>query len=483
MHSPKNNTLSNNNFWGDKQNHDYKYVPMMRDEFKYLTDHLKKLSNKEQVKRFKYYAKKRINFYHRLLQLKKARSILSEYALSLIKKIAKKLDSTVTKVIKLFQKNDTHIKKYLQRSQVSPNYDNNNKGDRLPNSHEIFTIDESPLKKRTLIHLKRYLEQIPPTNIEELKAFKNLFDNRAKADMFENKNQNVQHIRNTLAFGINKNYSHTENIDALNELLKKNAIKEANRHLKIVAAARLKPNLVFTARSIAAKKKYEEARQRLERAYLEKQLKQTAEEENAETERILTQRRDDAALRLQSMGRMRSAKHTTNKIRSRQQKKRKKIEKRLRKKANFENRVTRSMERRREAARLGHENQLKRAQEEEEKVRKILSEGGSTKNTNPEVLKKVMAEEVTKALAGSSRRSPSVKQQTMHPPSSATASIIFVRPNFNGRMVKTPQFNANIKTNNKRQIVVRPEEETWVNTMRKIRNDAYYMFVPFSVRK
>lgn len=503
MTSPKKNTtlLSNTSFnnWlsGDQGKQfpgltDAKHIEKMKQEFSYLDGHLKKLSNKDQVKRFKYYAKKRISFYYRLLKSDSARSIFSKSALSLINKISKRLDSTVTKITKIFQKSDTDIEKYLQRSQVSRNYDNNSKGVRIPNDHENrFLIDESSLKKRTLIHLKRYLAKIPPTNIEEFKAFKNLFENRAEAYIFEINNQNVKNIKNTLSFRINKKSSYGNNIQQrkmkLENKLKKNGENEFNRHLRTVAGHKLNPKLVSTSRKIVAKKQQrlkEEAKQRLERGYLEKQLRETAEEENAETERILTQRRGAAALRLQSMGRMRSAKHTTNKIRSRQQKKRKEIEERLRQKASFENRVTRSMERRREAQRIGHERQMKRderqrAQADENEARVKLYEG--RKINNPEMRQKVMFQEIERALTGPSQRSPPVRQQTMQrsPPSSATASIIYVRPNSNGRVVNTPGFNANRRTNNKRQIVIRPEEETWANTIRRYRNDAYYMFAPF----
>jgi hypothetical protein len=336
------------------------------------------------------------------------------------------------------------------------------------------------------------LAKIPPTNIEEFKAFKNLFENRAEAYMFENNDQNVKNIKNTLSFRINKKSSYGNNIQQrkrkLENKLKKNGENEFNRHLRTVAGHKLKPKLVSTARKIVAQKEQrlkEDAKQRLERAYLEKKLRETAEEENAETERILTQRRDAATLRLQSMGRMRSAKHTTNKIRSRQQKERKEIEERLRQKASFENRITRSMERRREAQRIGHERKMKRdeierqrAQADENEARVKLYEGRKT--NNPEVRQKVMFQEVERALAGPPQRPPSVRRQTMQrsPPSSATASVIYVRPTSNGRIVNTPGFNAN-KRNNKRQIVIRPEEETWDNTIRRYRNDVYYMFAPF----
>lgn len=506
MNSPKSNTtlLSNTSFNNWLSSDQGKQVPRlteaqhvekMKQEFSYLDDHLKKLANKDQVKRFKYYAKKRISFYYRLLESNSARSIFSKSALSLINKIAKRLDSTVKKMTKLFQKSDTDIGKYLQRSHVSRNYDKNSKGVRLTNDNEDrFLIDESSLKQRTLIHLKRYLAKIPPTKIEEFKAFKNLFNNRAKAYIFDIENKNVKNIKNTLSFRINKRSSYGNNIQQrkrkLENELKKKGENEFNRHLRTVAGHKLKPKLVSTAKKIVAKKKEQEAAQRLERAYLEKKLIQTAKEENAETERILTQRRDDAALRLQSMGRMRSAKHTTNKIRSRQQKKREEIEERLRQKASFENRVTRSMERRREAERKGHErrmkreqNERKRVQAEENEARVKLYEG--SKVNNPELRQNVMFQEVEKALTGPSQRSPVVRRQIMqrNSPSSATASIIFVSPRFNGRHVNTPGFNANRRTNTKRQIVVRSEEETWANTIRRLGNDAYYMFAPFAVRK
>lgn len=492
MNSPKSNTPllrnNNNNFFGDKANNDAKHVRMMDREFSYLDGHLKKLANKEQVKRFKYYAKKRISFYYYLLKSEYARSIFSKSALSLINKIAKRLDSAVTKLTKLFQRSDADIGKYLQRSHVSRNYDKNSKGI-LPNGHKNrFLIDE--LKQRTLIHLKRYLAKIPPTNIEELKAFQKLFENRAAEDMFENKNQNVKNIKNTLEFRINKKSSYGNNIKQrklkLENELKKNREIEFNRHLRTVAGHKLKPKLAAHAQKLVAKKQ-QEAKQRLERAYLEKKLKQTAEEENAETERILTQRRDDAALRLQSMGRMRSAKHTTNKIRSRQQKKRKEIEERLRKNARFENRVTSWMENRREAERIGHERRMKREelerkriQEEENEARKKLFEG--RKINNSKLLESVLAKEVEKALAGSPQRSPSVRQQQMRRSPPANASIIYVRPNSNGRIVNTPGFNANGITN-KRQRVVRSEEETLANKIKRYGNEVYYMFAPFSVRK
>ena len=519
MNSPKSNTpllsKNKNSFNLYLQSGDEgKHVEKMKREFSYLDAHLKKLSQKSEVERFKYYAKKRISFYYRLLKSHSARSNFSKSAMSLINKIAKRLDSTVTKITKLFQKSDTDIKKYLQRSHVSRNYDKNSKGVRLPKDHENkFLIDESSLKKRTLIHLKRYLAKIPPTNIEEFKAFKNLFKNRAEADMFENNNQNVQNIKNTLAFRINKKSSYTANsrktvetqflkrmhmdaidakkIDAQNEWLKTRAKNEANRHLRIVAAGnKLKPKLVSTAQKIAARKKeLEEAGQRLEEHYRKTLLKRVAKEAK---EKVQRNRKQRASLRWESMVKKGLTKHRTNKIRSLQRQERQEIEERLKQLANHENQVTRSIERRREAQRIGLEKQKKReetemqrAQKEKENVRQKWLADETTKNTNPEVLKKVMAEEVAKALAGSSQRPPSVKQHKMQwdAPSSATASIIFVSPRSNGRHVNTPGFNAKRITNNKRQIVVRPEEETWANTFKMLRNDAYYMFAPFAVRK
>jgi hypothetical protein len=342
------------------------------------------------------------------------------------------------------------------------------------------------------------LAKIPPTNIEEFKAFKNLFENRAEAYIFETNNQNVKNIKNTLSFRINKKSSYTNNIQKrhaavlrfqsmgrmrsakhqTNKIRSRKLAKKEEQKLKEAEQERLKEE----------KQRLKEAKQRLERAYEQEMMERAAKQEKEKTERILTQRRDAAALRLQSMGRMRSAKHTTNKIRSRQQKKRKEIEERLRQKASFENRVTRSMERRREAQRIGHERQMKReenerqrAQADENEARVKLYEG--RKINNPEVRQKVMFQEVEKALAGPPQRSPSVRRQTMQrsPPSSATASIIYVRPNSNGRIVNTPGFNAN-RRNNKRQIVIRPQEETWANTIRRYRNDAYYMFAPAPFR-
>ena len=498
MNSPKSNTplLSNNKnsfnhfLSGDQGKQvpgltDTKHVEKMKQEFLYLDAYLRKLSKKSAVERFKYYAKKRINFYFRLLTSKSDRVNFGKSALSLINKIAKRLDSTVTKITKLFQKSDTDIEKYLQRSHVSRNYDKNNKGVLLKDHENIFLKDESSLKKRTLIHLKRYLAKIPPTNIEEFKAFKNLFENRAEADKIQNSNQNVKNIKNTLAFRINKKSSYTNNIQerkrqqeaSFENKLKKKAQNEANRHLRIVAGHKLKPKLFSTAKKLKAKKE-EEAKQRLERFYREEMLKRTAMEENEETERILTRRRDAASLRLQSMGRMRSAKHRTNKIRSRKREKRKSIEERLTSQAEYENRVQRSIERRREAQRRGHERQVirnrnaRQRSQAEDKVRDNLYEGRMT--NNPEVRQKVMAQEVAKALAASPQRLPRVRQQAMKrsPPASATASVIFVTPHSNGRIVTTPGFNANQRNN--KMIVVRAEDETWGNTLKRARNDFRY---------
>ena len=195
-------------------------VKKMQDEFSYLDVHLKKLTKKSEIERFKYYVKKRISLYSRLLKQESNRAPFSKSAMSFVKKISKRLDSPLTKMTKLFRKSDENITKYLQRSHVSRNFDKNSKG--------VFE-EESALKKRTLIHLKRYLAKIPPTNMKELVAFKELFEDRAKADKLQNGNQNVENIKNTLEFRINKRSQFTTSFQ-----MKKMAKNEAKRHYKVV---------------------------------------------------------------------------------------------------------------------------------------------------------------------------------------------------------------------------------------------------------
>ena len=171
-----------------------KHLKQMVNEFQYyLKTHLEKLKKKEEVERFKYYVKKRINLYLKLLKSREDKNTLSHYAMLLVNEIAKKLDSELTKIYRYIRRGrNENAEKYIQRSKVSRNTSPN--------------LNDNPitpsLKEITMRHLKSYLAKIPPKNNQELLAFKDLFKHRMKEEDLETLVRNVNNIENIISYRI-----------------------------------------------------------------------------------------------------------------------------------------------------------------------------------------------------------------------------------------------------------------------------------------
>jgi len=473
------------------------HLPKMVDEFMYLDAHLTKLTNKKEVERFKYYVKKRINFYLNLLKLRKDKDTLNEYAMMLIKKISKKLDSQLTKVYRYIRRGGTeNAEKYIKRSKVSPNtitpnttvFSNNN-----------FNSPPLPppltsLKERTMIHLKRYLAKIPPKNIEELSAFKDLFKDRMKAEKLENLEKNVRNIKNTISLRM------PDYMSPSNYITRERAQNEAKRHLEIVerkrrenvAGRKIGSELKLFSQKKKEKDQLKKAKQKLEGYLIENRLAKEAHSASAKRKKESANRRKasvdrkKAAVRLQSMRRMRLGRQ------ARQARKREIIENRMVQKAfendKYSNALQKSLERRKAAIRKGQEKQKEREiLQKQANINRSETEFGNFlqgKKMSQEARQRAAAMAIESAWKQGPDRADrlAVKTQTMarsprvstRKPSSEP-HIVYVRPK--GQYVNVPSFNVNDQRgkNKKRMIVVRsdPKEESYMNMLKRLSGDLF----------
>tara|TARA_Y100000389_G_scaffold200793_1_gene241997 strand:- start:287 stop:1660 length:1374 start_codon:yes stop_codon:yes gene_type:complete len=449
----------------------------VEDEFMYLDSHLTKLTKIPEVERFKYYVKKRITFYLYLLKSKNDKITLNKYAMSLVKKIAKRLDSQWTKIYRYIRKGNENAEKYLQRS-TSVSRSANPVGANISNSPSL-------LKERTVIHLKRYLAKIPPKNIEELLAFNDLFKDRMKAEKLENLDKNVKNIKNTISFRIP---GYTSPLTNKNRELKTEAEHEANRHLERVIRKRFAGRKIgsefkrFSDIKKEEKKKMDDEREKDRQEKLRKdregfivqrQLLREALSESAkrQKENVDRRKRRNAAVRLQSMHRMRSDKKAH---------KRDIVEKQMFKAATRENAVQKSLERREVAFRKGQERKKER-----ERIQKEQEEREKQKNINKgktEFEKFIRGNKISNeareraAVMAIENALQQPHRPVVHPKSTSKSSsnpppyIVFVPPN--GKHVNLPRFNVNDPRGNKQKmIVVRAEEETYRNMLKRLGGD------------
>ena len=455
----------------------------------YLDAHLKKLKKREEVERFKYYVKKRIYFYLNLLT-GNDKSALNEYSMMLIKKIAKKLNSTLTKIYRYIRRQKTeNVEKYFERSKPP------SKNIRSAN-YNFLNSPPSP-KEMTMIHLKRYLARIPPKNIQEILAFKDLFQDRMKAEQLEKLKKNVKNINNTIAF----------RTGYMAPSIYQRGINEAERHLKTVAGRKVGLELkkFSEKKEKVRQEKLRQSREgRIVRARLEAEAKEesaTRKRKSANRQKAIADRRR-AAVRLQSMGRMRlGIKERQARTKERQERTRDIIENEMVKKAKNNNKYTtkihRSLERRKKAAEIGLQKQKEREmikeQEDERrnqtryenfvkgkpmslKDRQRAIETGWKQGPNLTDRAAEMAIE-TELKQGPNRPGrPAVEHVTMSRSprkSSSKPQIVYVRPN--EQYVNVPGFAGSPIGNKKRMIVVRsdPKEETYLNYLKRLSEDLF----------
>lgn len=441
----------------------------------YLDAHLKKLKKREEVERFKYYVKKRIYFYLNLLT-RNDKSALNEYSMMLIKKIAKKLNSTLTKIYRYIRRQKTeNVEKYFERSKPP------SKNIRSAN-YNFLNSPPSP-KEMTMIHLKRYLARIPPKNIQEILAFKDLFQDRMKAEQLENLKKNVKNINNTIAF----------RTGYMAPSIYQRGINEAERHLKTVAGRKVGLELKkFSEKT--EKVRQEKLRQSREGSKVRARLGAEAKEESATRKRKSANRQKaiadrkratlEAAVRLQSMGRMRlGIKERQTRTKKRQERTRDIIEEEMVKKAQNNNTYTtmiyRSLERRKKAAEIGLQKEGEREMREKQgdaRVNQTRYENFMT--GKPMSLKDRQRAIETGWKQGPNRPGrPAVEHVTMsrtpRDEFSSKPQIVYVRPN--GQYVNVPGFTGSPIGNKMRMIVVRsdPKEETYLNYLKRLSGDLF----------
>ena len=471
------------------------HLPKMVKEFVYLDTHLKKLKKREEVERFKYYVKKRIYFYLNLLT-RSDKSDLNKYSMILIKKIAKKLNSTLTKIYGYIRRQRTEtVEKYFERSKFP------SKNIRSAN----FLNNPSSPKEMTVIHLKRYLARIPPKNIQEILAFKDLFQDRMKAEQLETLKKNVKNINNTIA----------DRTGYMAPSMYQRGINEAERHLRTVAGRKI--GLELKKKSEKKEKvRQEKLRQSREGRKVKARLEAEAREESATRKRNSANRKRKsanrrkaiadrrrvtlkAAVRLQSMGRMRLGR------KERQARTRDIIEKEMVKKAKNNNKYTTnihgSLERRKKAVEKGLQKQKEREmikkQEDERRNQTLYENLMKGKPMSPKARQRAVeiaieavwkqgpnlpdrASEMaieTELKQGPNRPSRPVVEHVTMPRSprkpSSKPQIVYVRPN--GQYVNAPGFTGSPIGNKKRMVVVRsdPKEDTYLNYLKRLSGDLF----------
>ena len=466
----------------------------MEDEFLYLDAHLTKLTKRDEVERFKYYVKKRIYFYLDLLS-KRDKDALNEYSMMLIKKIAKKLNSKLTKIYRYFRRRYETVEKYFEISK--PPSKNIRSPYKASNNSDLSFLNDSPLplppQERTMIHLKRYLAMIPPKNIQELLAFKDLLQDRMKAQELdrmkaqelERFKKNVKNIKNTIAIRV-PGYMSPSNYTR--------GMKETERHLRTVARKDMVKELKgkFSDMKKAEREKVRQAelekekvrlRQNREAKIVMKRLEAEAMEESATRKRESANRKKANADRkykqaLQSMSRMRLD------IREREARKRKiKMAKRAQRKEAINKAVQEEQEKREKAIEKGFQKQKEREmikKQEDERRNQTIYENlmkGKQMSSKDRQRAVEMAVEAAFKQGPNRRGRPAVDTQTMSrsPPRSArkpssNPRIVYVRSNGRPLGVNTPGFTGSPIGNNKeRMVVVRPSpEESYLNYLKRL---------------
>lgn len=489
------------------------HLPKMVDEFMYLDAHLTKLTKREEVERFKYYVKKRIYFYLSLLKSRKDKDTLNEYSMILINKIAKKLDSKFTKVYKYIRRQRAeNVGKYFERSK--PPSKNNRSAYKAPSNNTNYNFLNSlpppsriP-KERTMIHLKRYLARIPHGNIQELLAFKDLFQDRMKAEQLENLKKNVKNIKNTIAIripgymspsvytrGVKEAKRHFEQVE------KKQLEKDAARKIKRI----IKKHLVTKTKEKEEKeiKQQEKLRQSRERRRVIAELEQEAKKESAIRQKESANRRKASAERraavlVQSMHRMKSAKKLAQK-----EVKRRKNELQRRQKQKRQNDIHKAAEeekQKREQAIRNRKEKERGRQEIQQQIKIIrnqtlLENFMKGKQISPKDRQRAAEMAIEAAFKQGPNRPPNrspnrpgrlaVDIQTMarSPPISprkvsSDINYKYVQPNT--LFVNFPSFygsarDNNKKTNKKTMIVVRsdPTQETLFEKLKRLSGDLF----------
>jgi hypothetical protein len=401
----------------------------------------------------------------------------------LLKKIAKKLNSTLTKIYGYIRRQRTEtVEKYFERSKPPSK--------NIRSAKDILNSPPS-LKEMTMIHLKRYLARIPPKNIQEILAFKDLFQDRMKAEQLENLKKNVKNINNTIAF----------RTGYMAPSMYQRGINEAERHLRTVAGRKIGLELKkFSEKKEKVKEKVrkEKLRQSREGRKVKARLEAEAREESATRKRKSANRRKaivdrrratlNAAVRLQSMGRMRLAKKERQaRTEERQARTRDIIEKKMVNKAKNDNKYTtnihRSLERKKGAVEKGLQRQKEREmikkQEDERRNQTVYENLMKGNPMSPKARQRAVEMAMEDAFKQGPNRPgrPAVDTQTMlrSPPRSprkpsSNPRIVYVRSNGLPVDVNTPGFTGSPIGNNKeKMIVVRPSpEESYLNYLKRL---------------